>query len=66
MPGDTPIWRMDELQARVMVIAEGAADGGSLAAFNVIQRLAYGMANRLQPVRGPRGVRLRPTPPRLT
>ncbi|RIK18431.1 MAG: radical SAM protein [Anaerolineae bacterium] len=58
--------RMDELQARVTVIAEGAADGGSLAAFNAIERLAYGMANRPQPVRGPRGVRLRPTPPRLT
>ena len=59
--------RMDELQARVTVIAENAAASSPQAAFSAIERLAYGLANRplpLPPVGRPR--RIRPTPPRLT
>jgi hypothetical protein len=58
---------MDELQARVTVIAENAAASSPQAAFDAIERLAYGLANRplpLPPVGRPR--RIRPTPPRLT
>lgn len=61
--------RMDELQARVTVIAESAAAGDQAAAFAAVERLAYGMANRTVPnprLAGPRARRIRPTPPRLT
>lgn len=59
--------RMDELQARVTVIAEGAAAAGPQAVFAAIERLAYGLANRALPVRPAWGpARIRPTPPRLT
>lgn len=61
--------RMDELQARVTIIAEGATVGQHQAAFAAIERLAYGMANRPLPIRSPSGRlshRIRPTPPRLT
>ncbi len=61
--------RMDELQARVTVIAESAAAGEQAAAFAAVERLAYGMANRAAPnprTAGPRARRIRPTPPRLT
>lgn len=61
--------RMDELQARVTVIAESAAAGEQGAAFAAVERLAYGMANRPPPnprLTGPRVRRIRPTPPRLT
>ncbi|HRQ15427.1 MAG TPA: radical SAM protein, partial [Promineifilum sp.] len=59
--------RMDELQARVTVVAENAATSNPRAAFSAIERLAYGLANR--PVPAPqfnRPRRIRPTPPRLT
>lgn len=61
--------RMDELQARVTVIAEGAATTSPQAAFAAVERLAYGMANRPLPTRPAQGSvtrRIRPTPPRLT
>ncbi len=61
--------RMDELQARVTIIAEGASSENPHVAFAAIEQLAYSMANRSAPVRHslarPAG-RLRPTPPRLT
>lgn len=59
--------RMDELQARVTVIAETASQG-TLAAFAAIEQLAYRLAGRPLPSRSPAGrrPRLRPTPPRLT
>ncbi len=60
--------RMDELQARVTIIAEGASAAEPTAAFAAIERLAYGMANRPLPGRAAPGRprRIRPTPPRLT
>ena len=61
--------RMDELQARVTVIAESAAAGEQGAAFAAVERLAYGMAHRPSPnprLTDPRVRRIRPTPPRLT
>ncbi len=59
--------RMDELQARVTLIAEGATAGDARDAFAAVERLAYKLAGRTAPV-SPRTapVRLRPTPPRLT
>ena len=59
--------RMDELQARVTVIAEGSADDPP-AAFAAIERLAYGLARRQVPATWGTGRprRIRPTPPRLT
>jgi hypothetical protein len=59
--------RMDELQARVTVLAAGAAAGDAQAAFAAVEALAYNLAGRASPS-PPRGapVRLRPTPPRLT
>ena len=59
--------RMDELQARVTVIAENASTSSPRATFSAIERLAYGLAGR--PVPAPqldRPRRIRPTPPRLT
>jgi radical SAM superfamily enzyme YgiQ (UPF0313 family) len=61
--------RMDELQARVAVIAEGAPADDPHVAFAAVERLAYGMALRPLLTRSPamRSSRLiRPTPPRLT
>ena len=59
--------RMDELQARVTVIAENAAASSPRTAFSAIERLAYGLANRPVPAPQPgRPRRIRPTPPRLT
>lgn len=61
--------RMDELQARVTVIAESAAADGQREAFAAIERLAYGMAGRPRPNPMRLGLRARlakPTPPRLT
>mgnify|MGYP001270317637 CR=1 FL=1 len=59
--------RMDELQARVTVIAENAAAATAKAAFAAIERQAYGLANRPLPAPPPtRPRRIRPTPPRLT
>nr|MBP6016291.1 radical SAM protein [Promineifilum sp.] len=61
--------RMDELQARVTVIAEGSSSGSPLVAFDAIEQLAYSMANRSLPIDHSLGRpvrRLRPTPPRLT
>lgn len=60
--------RMDELQARVTIIAEGSA-GDAHAAFAAIERLAYSLADRPLPAWNPAGHRrrhIRPTPPRLT
>lgn len=63
-----PDARMDELQARVTLIAESATANDPLAAFAAVENLAYGMAGRASPVPswGRAPVRLRPTPPRLT
>ncbi len=61
--------RMDELQARVTIIAEEAAAEKPHVAFSAIERLAYSMANRpvpVQPLWARPARRLRPTPPRLT
>jgi radical SAM superfamily enzyme YgiQ (UPF0313 family) len=59
--------RMDELQARVTVIAAGATADEPRAAFAAIERLAYNFAGRPLPGRSRRPpLRLRPTPPRLT
>jgi hypothetical protein len=59
--------RMDELQARVTLIAANAAAGDAHSAFAAVEALAYHLAGRASP-NPPRGapVRLRPTPPRLT
>lgn len=60
---------MDELQARVTVIAEGASPERPHDAFAAIEQLAYQIANRSVPGQRPpaRPARhLRPTPPRLT
>jgi hypothetical protein len=61
--------RMDELQARVTIIAEGATADDPHAAFAAIERLAYQMAGRPLPTRSlgqSPPPRLKPTPPRLT
>lgn len=60
--------RMDELQARVTVIAENASTNDHNTAFAAIERLACGMAGRSLPARitGKASRRIRPTPPRLT
>lgn len=60
--------RMDELQARVTLIAEKATAAPSQA-FTAIEELARRMAGRTPPGRLPVGrptTRIRPTPPRLT
>jgi radical SAM superfamily enzyme YgiQ (UPF0313 family) len=61
--------RMDELHARVTVIAANAPAGDPQGAFAAIEQLAYTLADRPPPRRAPAGngaIRLRPTPPRLT
>jgi len=61
--------RMDELQARVTVIAANAAANEQKAAFTAIERLAYRMAGRVAPnprFSASRVRTIRPTPPRLT
>lgn len=61
--------RMDELQARVTVIAEKATAGAPRQAFAAIEELAHRIAGRPLPGRSPTGrlaARIRPTPPRLT
>lgn len=60
--------RMDELQARVTVIAENAPANDPKAAFAAIERLAYQLAGRPLSTRpaGSPPRRIRPTPPRLT
>ena len=60
--------RMDELQARVTIIAEESA-GDAHAAFAAIERLAYSLADRPLPAWNSTAYRrrhIRPTPPRLT
>jgi hypothetical protein len=59
--------RMDELQARVTLIAAGEAAGDAQAAFAAVEALAYSLAGWASP-HPPREApaRLRPTPPRLT
>ena len=59
--------RMDELQARVTIIAEGAAD--SYEAFAAAEQIAYATTNRSLPTRSSSGQlshHIRPAPPRLT
>lgn len=73
-PADfTHEWRhpdpwMDELQARVTVIAANAPAGDPQGAFAAIEQLAYTLAGRRPPRHAPAvgAIRLRPTPPRLT
>jgi radical SAM superfamily enzyme YgiQ (UPF0313 family) len=62
-----PDARMDELQARVTIIAEAAAD--AYAAFAAVERLAHAMAGRplsVEPAADLQSRRIRPAPPRLT
>lgn len=61
--------RMDELQARVTIIAAGADSAEPTATFAAIEQIAYGTANHPPPsghlaMRSTRHIR--PTPPRLT
>jgi hypothetical protein len=59
---------MDELQARVTVIAANAPAGDPQSPFAAIEQLAYTLAGR-PPPRHATGIgakRLRPNPPRLT
>ena len=58
--------RMDELQARMTIIAEKAPANNPQAAFVAIERLAYDLANRPLPAPAAKTRRIRPTPPRLT
>ncbi len=60
--------RMDELQARVTVIAEGTAATTSQATFAAVEQAAYRLAGRPLPGLSPSGRSsgyLRPTPPRI-
>ncbi len=59
--------RLDELQAKVTVVAE-TANQSALVAFAAIEQVAYRLAGRSLPARSLNGhrPRLRPTPPRLT
>ena len=72
-PGFTYEWRhpdprMDELQARVTVLAAEAPADAPQRAFAAIEQLAYTLAGRPPPRRatGNGAIRLRPAPPRLT
>ena len=60
--------RMDELQARVTVLAADAPADSPHRAFAAVEQLAYTLAGRPPPPRtaGNGAIRLRPAPPRLT
>lgn len=61
--------RMDELQARVTVLAASASADAPHRAFAALEHLAYTLADRPPPNRASSGngaIRLRPAPPRLT
>ena len=60
--------RMDELQARVTLLAANAPADTPHRAFAAVEQLAYTLAGRPPPQRaaGNGAIRLRPAPPRLT